>query len=83
MSELHWTDVTATMNVNLIAPFLLIRAFLPSMIANNHGHIINVSSMSAFVPPAGLADYAASKSGLLAMTEVIYDVSDNDPGVIC
>lgn len=70
MSEFDWTDVAVTLGVNLTAPFLLIREFLPAMIARNYGHIVNVSSLSAFVPPAGLADYAASKAGLLAMTEV-------------
>jgi all-trans-retinol dehydrogenase (NAD+) len=72
MSDLDWRDVNATVGVNLIAPFLLICAFLPAMIANNHGHIVNVSSLSAFVPPAGLADYGATKVGLLAMAEVSY-----------
>jgi NAD(P)-dependent dehydrogenase (short-subunit alcohol dehydrogenase family) len=43
---------------------------LPGMVANNHGHIINISSMSAFIPPAGLADYSASKAGLIAFHEV-------------
>ncbi len=43
---------------------------LPGMVANNHGHIINVASMSAFIPPAGLADYSASKAGLIALHEV-------------
>ncbi|GIZ49005.1 hypothetical protein CKM354_001204600 [Cercospora kikuchii] len=69
LAETSARDVSATLNVNLVAPFLLTRAFLPAMIARNHGHVLNVSSLSAFVPSAGLADYAASKAGLLAMTE--------------
>ncbi|RMZ80664.1 hypothetical protein DV738_g2677, partial [Chaetothyriales sp. CBS 135597] len=69
MSEIDWQNITATLGVNLIAPFLLIRAFLPAMIARNHGHIVNIASLSAYAPPAGLADYAASKAGMLAMTE--------------
>ena len=40
------------------------------MIRRNHGHIFNVASMSAYIPPPGLADYAASKAGLIAFHEV-------------
>jgi all-trans-retinol dehydrogenase (NAD+) len=40
------------------------------MINTNYGHVLNVSSMSAYIPPAGLADYAASKSGIIAFHEV-------------
>jgi hypothetical protein len=40
------------------------------MVANNHGHVFNVASMSAFIPPAGIADYSASKAGIVAFHEV-------------
>lgn len=40
------------------------------MVSRNHGHILNVASMSAFIPPAGLADYSASKAGMVAFHEV-------------
>ena len=43
---------------------------LPGMVTRNHGHILNVTSMSAFIPPAGLADYSASKAGMVAFHEV-------------
>lgn len=43
---------------------------LPGMVTRNHGHILNVASMSAFIPPAGLADYSASKAGMVAFHEV-------------
>ena len=33
------------MEVNLIAPFKLIRMFLPSMLDRGHGRIVNVSSI--------------------------------------
>ncbi|OKL60580.1 hypothetical protein UA08_04104 [Talaromyces atroroseus] len=55
-----------------IAPFLLTRESLPFMIQQNHGHIFNVASVSAYIPPPGLADYAASKSGLIAFHEEMF-----------
>lgn len=65
-----YTDVEVTIKTNLIAPFLLVKEFLPIMAQSNHGHIINISSMSAFLPPSKVADYAATKAGLIALHEV-------------
>jgi hypothetical protein len=63
-------DVEATVRTNLIAPFLLVKEFLPWMAQHDHGHIINISSMSALLPPSKVADYAATKAGLIALHEV-------------
>ncbi|KAL3478872.1 short chain dehydrogenase/reductase family protein [Aspergillus californicus] len=64
-------DNSITLKTNLLAPFLLSREFLPAMIRQNHGHIFNVASVSAYIPPPGLADYAASKAGLIAFHETV------------
>lgn len=40
------------------------------MIKRNHGHIVNIASMSAYMVPANLADYGASKAGLVVLHEV-------------
>ncbi|EGS22334.1 uncharacterized protein CTHT_0018580 [Thermochaetoides thermophila DSM 1495] len=64
-----YADTDATLRTNLTAPFLLIKEFLPHMVSTNHGHIVNISSMSAVVPPPEMVDYAASKAGLFAMHE--------------
>ncbi|KAI1373979.1 short-chain dehydrogenase [Hypoxylon crocopeplum] len=63
------TDVDVMVRTNLIAPFLLIKEFLPHMVDINHGHIVNVSSISSLIPPARIADYAATKAGLGALHE--------------
>jgi NAD(P)-dependent dehydrogenase (short-subunit alcohol dehydrogenase family) len=53
---------------NVRAPFLLVAAFAPKMVANGAGSIINISSMSAKVGlPLGSA-YGASKAALESMT---------------
>lgn len=70
VAEGTYHDNSITFRTNLLAPFLLTKEFLPSMIRRNHGHIVNVSSLSAYIPPAGVADYAASKAGLVAFHEV-------------
>lgn len=58
-----------TFAVNNIAQFLLVKEFLPSMIAANHGHIVTVASGNSFLPHAGNVDYACSKAGELAFHE--------------
>jgi short-subunit dehydrogenase len=68
--EGNYSDNIITLKTNLLAPFLLSKEFLPNMIRQNHGHIFNVASMSAYIPPPGIADYAASKAGLIAFNEV-------------
>ncbi len=55
--------------VNLTAPFLLIKAALPAMKAQHYGRIINVSSSAGrMVSTLGGAHYTASKAGLLGLT---------------
>ncbi|RAK77267.1 NAD(P)-binding protein [Aspergillus fijiensis CBS 313.89] len=71
VAEGTYHDNSITFKTNLLAPFLLTKEFLPGMIHRQHGHIVNVSSMSAYIPPAGLADYAASKAGLIAFHECL------------
>lgn len=68
--EGSYADVELTMRTNLIAPFLLAKEFLPHMVQHDHGHILNISSMSSIMPPAGIADYAATKAGINALHEV-------------
>ncbi|KAK3997875.1 hypothetical protein QBC44DRAFT_354361 [Cladorrhinum sp. PSN332] len=67
--EGSFADTEVTLKTNLTAPFLLIKEFLPEMIANDHGHIVNVCSTSAVVAPPGIVDYAASKAGVQALHE--------------
>lgn len=74
-----YSDNSITLRTNLLAPFLLSKEFLPSMIKQNHGHIFNVSSMSAYIPPPGIADYAASKAGLIAFHEVCHITAHSLP----
>ncbi len=57
-----------TLETNLRAPYLLIRAFAPLMIAQKSGHIINISSLAGHNPVANGAAYSASKWGLNGLT---------------
>jgi 2-deoxy-D-gluconate 3-dehydrogenase len=60
-----------TLAVNLRAPFLLAQALVPSMIKQNMGKIINVSSQSGIMALADHGAYGASKGGLNMLTKVM------------
>lgn len=62
-------QMRAVFAVNAIAPIRLTREFLPSMIRQRHGHVVNMASMASFVTIASNIDYSCTKAGLLAFHE--------------
>ena len=56
------------MDTNLRAPFLMIRALVPMMIAARSGHVINISSLAGKNALPNGAAYASSKWGLNGLT---------------
>jgi NAD(P)-dependent dehydrogenase (short-subunit alcohol dehydrogenase family) len=57
------------LEVNMTAPFLLIKAVFPIMKTQGYGRIVNVSSSAGrTVSTLGGAHYTASKAGLLGLT---------------
>jgi 3-oxoacyl-[acyl-carrier protein] reductase len=61
-----WDGVLAA---NLDAVFLGCQAVLPAMIHQRSGRIVNIASLSALLAPAGQANYAAAKAGVVALTQ--------------
>ncbi|KAF3910637.1 hypothetical protein ABW21_db0205004 [Orbilia brochopaga] len=59
------------LNVNLVSHFAMLHEFLPSMVANNHGHVVQIASMCSYLSICGLSDYCASKAGVLALHETL------------
>lgn len=53
--------------INLRAPYLLMRAFVPAMVEAHAGHIVNISSLASRNPVPNGAAYAGSKAGLNGM----------------
>lgn len=60
-----WSDVIA---VNLTGAFNMLRASAPTFRAQRFGKVVNVASIHAFSGSFGVANYAASKSGLVGLT---------------
>lgn len=61
-----WHHVIAT---NLTGTFLGCRAVIKPMMSQRFGRIINISSLSALLAPAGQTNYAAAKAGVVALTQ--------------
>jgi len=64
--ETTQADLQANIAVNLIAPFMLTQAVIPSMIEAGGGSVIYISSILAIRGP-GPAPYAATKAGLMGL----------------
>jgi 3-oxoacyl-[acyl-carrier protein] reductase len=61
-----WRSVLAS---NLDGTFLGCQAVVRGMMASRWGRIVNVSSLSALLAPAGQTNYAAAKAGVVALTQ--------------
>ncbi|WIV54781.1 SDR family NAD(P)-dependent oxidoreductase [Amycolatopsis nalaikhensis] len=60
----------AHLDVNLRAPFLLVQALAPAMVARGRGAVVNLSSGAAATPGFGTGVYGASKAALESLTRV-------------
>jgi len=76
MSEVPFLDLSiddwnTTIAVDLRGVFLCTRAVLPTMLAQGHGVIINISSQLGHKGAPHLAHYCAAKGGVLAFTRAL------------
>lgn len=66
LSASAWNSVIAE---SLTGVFLGCQTVLSQMIAQRHGRIINIASLSAILSPPGQTNYAAAKAGVIALTQ--------------
>ena len=62
-------DIQDRINLNFIAPLLIMQAVLPKMKSNGFGRIINISSVTSKSPVPYLHVYGAAKSALDSLTK--------------
>jgi NAD(P)-dependent dehydrogenase (short-subunit alcohol dehydrogenase family) len=62
------SDWQRTFDINLGGTMRVMRAVLPGMVTNRSGSVVNVASVAAFNASIGMASYAASKAGVVALT---------------
>ncbi len=65
MTDEEWKEVV---DVNLTGAFNMVRSVAPTLKAQRYGKIVNIASVHAFIGSFGVANYAASKSGLVGLT---------------
>ncbi|KAG5327178.1 S16C6 reductase, partial [Pseudoatta argentina] len=66
-------EITRVINVNMTAHYWTLKAFLPSMIEKNHGHIVSVSSVAAFHSFYYATIYCPTKSAVQAIMDSVSD----------
>ncbi|NTW55145.1 MAG: SDR family NAD(P)-dependent oxidoreductase [Chlorobaculum sp.] len=59
-------------SVNMVALALLIRRFLPAMLARRRGTVVNIASVAGFQGVPGMACYSASKAFVVNLTEALF-----------
>jgi short-subunit dehydrogenase len=59
----------ALINVNIMAPMLLTKLFLPGMVERRRGRILNVGSVSGFLASPYATTYYSSKAFLLSFSQ--------------
>jgi len=67
--DLKPEDVKQTFEVNTLAHFWILKAFLPEMIKQKTGHIVTMASVMGLVGSAQMTDYSASKAALISLHE--------------
>jgi len=66
LSSASWSEV---ININLMGTYFVTRAFLPNMISQKSGDIINISSTAGLKGNAMTSAYSASKFAVIGLTE--------------
>jgi NAD(P)-dependent dehydrogenase (short-subunit alcohol dehydrogenase family) len=67
--ETDIAEVERVFRINFLAPYALIRAVLPGMIARGGGAVVNVASDQALIGKPVSAAYGASKAALAQLTK--------------
>jgi len=67
--EMDDTQIKRILDVNLAAMFWTTKAFLPGMISQNKGHVVNIASAGGILALPNLAAYCASKFGVIGFTD--------------
>jgi NADP-dependent 3-hydroxy acid dehydrogenase YdfG len=71
VQELAAEDFRTMLDLNLFAPYLFVREFLPAMLAARRGHIVSIGSVADRSAFSGNSGYSASKFGARALHEVL------------
>ena len=69
VSELSIEEIVAQMETNYFGMIYCTKAFLPHMLEQHSGHIVNIASVGASFGVPGIASYCATKYAMLGFSE--------------
>ncbi len=81
--NIHDTDgkwFRRMLEINCVAPYLLIRAALPEL-RKTHGSVLNIGSVNAYSGEPNLMPYSVSKGALMTLTRNLGDTLMREDGV--
>ena len=64
-------NIIKVLNINALSLFWTSKAFLPSMLERNSGHIVTISSAAGIIGVKGLSDYCAGKFAAFGFDEAL------------
>ena len=70
-AQSNWEKQVQMINLNITALAYLTRLFLPGMIKNKSGRILNIASTAAFQPGPTMSVYFATKAFVLSFSEAL------------
>jgi NAD(P)-dependent dehydrogenase (short-subunit alcohol dehydrogenase family) len=68
VTDINAEDWRKTLNVNVVAPFILIKGLL-TYLSNANGSVVNISSIHSTLTKPGFVCYATSKAALSGLTK--------------
>lgn len=84
ISDMSMEEYEQCININVTAPFVLIKELSKSMIDKSWGRIINIASSSAYAGGATTSAYCASKHALLGLSRSLHkELKEHNIRVIC
>jgi NAD(P)-dependent dehydrogenase (short-subunit alcohol dehydrogenase family) len=69
--ETSLADWEAVINVNLLGVVRGCHAFVPLLLAQKSGHVVNIASFAAIASAPGMASYNVAKAGVLSLSETL------------
>jgi NADP-dependent 3-hydroxy acid dehydrogenase YdfG len=71
LAETSEPEFLGQLGVNVVGPFLVLRALLPHLVAKGRAHIVTIGSVVDHQPYPGNAAYGASKYAMRGLHEVL------------
>ena len=62
-------DWEAVININLLGVVRGCRTFIPMLLAQRSGHVVNIASFAAIASAPGMASYNVAKAGVFSLSE--------------